>query len=431
MKNNHVYRFLLIISIFMDLLILLSPILGKAFILFPIIIFSILLIFNDAMDMFIVLFAFFPFANIFKLSSDSMSLLTLCEILCTIKIIITMLFSKKELKLNKSFSIVFLTLIVYLLVRSIDVDSLTIAFKLGFRIFLIYYYFNNTFDRTKKINVYKYSCYAIGLGLLIMMFISQNDNYMIKVSAYLRTVYYGNGTNLMRNCGLLTDPNYCSMAIVISISSLTVLYANNIVKNEFFVVTIPLIILGFTTYSKSYFLCIFAYVLFLLLFMLFRKKIIICLIFACAIILVIKFTAEGKIDLFNRVFVRFKNGDLTTGRTELFITYLKYFLYNPTVFSFGAGLSRNNIIGYNNVHNIYVEIVFRVGIVGFLLFLLCLVFSFNRKLNARPINFLPLIFTIVMYSMLPGLMSFELMYYIILSFVPVFSIWNTNCHFRQ
>ena len=77
----------------------------------------------------------------------------------------------------------------------------------------------------------------------------------------------------------------------------------------------------------------------------------------------------------------------------------------------------------NNVHNLYIEILFRLGIIGGLLFIITIINCFPKKhTKCKLVNYLPTIFMLVMYMALAGMNDYGLFYYILLSGVSVLYI---------
>ena len=57
---------------------------------------------------------------------------------------------------------------------------------------------------------------------------------------------------------------------------------------------------------------------------------------------------------------------LTTGRTAIYAAYWKAITENATVFLFGRGLAAELL--FKPTHNIYLEILYHIGFIGFLIF---------------------------------------------------------------
>ena len=207
-----------------------------------------------------------------------------------------------------------------------------------------------------------------------------------------------------------------------SLALLCVLYYYKEINLEFWVFLGFLIPLGFSTYSKSYFLCIAMLILFLILFVLFPKHKGWALISVVTVAVIVSMILNGKIAAINVIFERFEAGDLTTGRADLNDFYLNYLWSNPQVLFFGEGINADRAIGaWNNVHNIYIESLFKLGIVGSLLYLSALLISTRiKKTNVSKrkfVNFFPMIFLLILYYALAGITMYELPFYLSIAFL--------------
>jgi len=247
---------------------------------------------------------------------------------------------------------------------------------------------------------------------------------------------FGHASEIMRVGGFFGDPNYCSILIIMSLALLCVLYYYKEINLEFWVFLGFLIPLGFSTYSKSYFLCIAMLILFLILFVIFPKHKGWALISVVTVAVIVSMILNGKIEAINVIFNRFEAGDLTTGRADLNDFYLNYLWSNPQVLFFGEGINADRAIGaWNNVHNIYIESLFKLGIVGSLLYLSTLLISAKiKKTNVSKrkfVNFFPLIFLLILYYALAGITMYELPFYLSIAFLAKdFNLLDTKNYRR-
>ena len=379
-------------------------------------IFGLFVVFSPINDSCALLFGLLPFANIFKYQAGATSFFTICELL----IVLVAIFKCKKVKATFILSI--FVFAAYMLVSSISTLNILVVIKVLLGFCLIYLVTYNA----KKEDVLNIS-YLLGVSTIIMLLLSTNDTYFEFVEPYLLDLDYvldstGHASNVMRISGFMGDPNYCGALIVISLALLCVLYYYKELKNEFWVFLAFLIPLGFLTYSKSYFLCISALILFLILFVLFPKHKGWAIVSILVVITVISMAFSGKIEVFNVVFERFLIGDIMSGRSELNDLYLAYIWENSEVLFFGEGIATDRIVGANNnVHNIYIESLFKLGGVGCLIYICTLLASTNSPKNItikrKIVNFLPLIFFAVLFFALAGITMYELPFYIAIVFL--------------
>ena len=175
------------------------------------------------------------------------------------------------------------------------------------------------------------------------------------------------------------------------------------------VLVIAQIILGFLTLSRSFTICLLLAVV-LYVFSVSRSvgklvKYLLAVGFVLAIaILIINLTAPY---IFENLFDRFGEDDVTGGRAGLLEWYNKYLFDSPSHYLFGTGLqnilSKVNIDSWNIVsavpHNGFQELLVVWGIMGILLFgtfCVMLVVMSKQKCSRRICNFIPSVIWLVM-----------------------------------
>ena len=316
------------------------------------------LLFLQTQEIFALLFGLLPFANIFKLSTTSMSLFTICEIGAVIYLLL-----KERLKVSQFLMLMVLT--VYLILSSLnDLNYLTIIkVVVGF---LLIGFAMSTFTQYGL----KQSARILSLSTIAMLLLSTNQRYLSYVEKYFTDLDYyidstGHATDTLRVSGFFGDPNYCAVLIVLVLSLLGVLYYYKAIGTEFWLHAAFLVPLGFLTYSKSYFLCIALFVIMLILFVLFPKHKCWALVSLIGIGVAVWLVINGRIEAINMILARFTQESLTTGRTALNQVYLQYIYDNTKVLFFGDGISADRFSGAsNNVHCLYIEILYKLGIIG-------------------------------------------------------------------
>lgn len=118
------------------------------------------------------------------------------------------------------------------------------------------------------------------------------------------------------------------------------------------------------------------------------------------------------------ILARFAQGNLTTGRTALNQVYLQYIYDNTKVLFFGDGISADRFSGVsNNVHCLYIEILYKLGIIGTGLYCGTLVATLSKtkkQVERHFVNYLPLVFFMLMFGFLAGVVNYALPFYIII-----------------
>ena len=425
--NNRQKSFLFVsLYLFTILAVIVSPFVGAALVLLATLLFALSLASLPQAYCYAILFGLFPFANIFKLSPESMSFLTVCEILLLAKIVIEFLFKNRTFKANAALTLTLTFTVLYMMLFSEKIDYLNII-KTIVRVIIVANYLRSVALRSDRITAIKAMGYCLSFSMLLMMVLSQIDPYREGVIEFLRIVQYGGGSELIRNGGLLDDPNYCSLAIMATLTFMTVLYYYKQIKFEYWLFTVPLFLLGFTTYSKSYFLTAAAFLIMLLFFVLFPKHKGWALVLSIVSVFAVSAVLRGEVEMINQVLERFDTAGITTGRDELNAQYLQYIFGDAKVLFFGEGFAVTELPGINIVHNLYIETWFRLGLVGGLLFAVMIMCCFpKRKSVGKLINYIPALFVMVMYMALAGLDSYELFYYILLAGVSMLYIKSVD-----
>ena len=256
-----------------------------------------------------------------------------------------------------------------------------------------------------------------------MLLLSTNQRYLSYVENYFTDLNYyidstGHATDTLRVSGFFGDPNYCAVLIVLVLSMLCVLYYYKAIGAEFWLHTAFLVPLGFLTYSKSYFLCIAFFVIMLILFVLLPKHKCWALISLVGVGVTVWLVANGKIEIINKIIERFAQGDLTTGRTALNQAYLQYIYDNTKVLLFGDGISADRFSGVsNNVHCLYIEVLYKLGIVGTGVYggtLVATLSKEKKRVKRHFVNYLPLVFFLLMFGFLAGVVNYALPFYIMI-----------------
>ena len=377
----------------------------------PLIIFLYVLFFQSIDTAMVLLFVLMPFANVFKLSPNSTSLFTVCEL-----ILVVWLALKKGVK--TSFFCTVFVIAAYYCVFSVQNLQIFTILKAVILFFLVYDYCRGV----NKEDVVLISR-LLAISVIVMLLLSINGNYSSSVVPYLNDLDYvidinGHATTTIRNSGFLGDPNYCAALILMTQALLCVLYYYKSMGNEFWVYTGFLIPLGLYTYSKSYILCISVLCVMLFIFVLLPKHRVWAAVALAAMIAVIYLIMQGKIPLVQTILERFTHGSILTGRSQLNDEYLAYILGDVRRLFFGSGITADRFYGAgNNVHNIYIEVLFKLGIIGTILYIITLLSAFGVRyihkdiVHLPMINWLPLMFFGVVFAFLAGVTNYALPFY--------------------
>ncbi|MBQ6266620.1 MAG: hypothetical protein IJK64_02485 [Clostridia bacterium] len=200
-----------------------------------------------------------------------------------------------------------------------------------------------------------------------------------------------------RFAGLLDNPNYYTVDIVFIIACIVVLLLTIKQRPIHYILIIVLTVFGVMSVSKS-FLISYALVIAFWFIGTLRKggasRATKFAFFAVILIGVIYYFAFDSINLFLFRFEQDENASLntiSTGRVDIWLSYLKEVFENPKIFLVGKGLW-SRIADGSAPHSTYLEIIFYLGFFGGLLFLFCMKKSFEgmrmRALLMIPISVL-------------------------------------------
>ncbi len=419
-EKKGLYLYWLAASICISLSIVTSNILSIiAFVLFIVASFTL-----STADVLILLFGLMPFANIFKIDPKAVSLFTICEIL----VVLILIYKIK--KIRSVYFVLLLSFIIYMFIFSLENLNILAMVKIIIA-FLLIYYAKAVIHKSEIKNI----TYVLSFSTIASLLLSLNTQYAVYIEPYFEDLNYyvdssGKITDIFRISGFIGDPNYFAVLIILVSSLLCLLYYYKAIGVEFWLLFGVLIVLGFFTYSKSYFLCAIALVLFLLIFVLFPKHNGWAWLSIISLTVLLFFAFSGEIEVFNLIVDRFDTADLTTGRDALNTYYLHYIINNPIITLFGKGVSASHIQEIGNiVHNSYIELLYRFGLIGSSIFIGIMLISMSGN-SAESINctysskkhivcFLPILFVIIMYYFLAGITRYELPFYIIIASIAL------------
>ena len=183
------------------------------------------------------------------------------------------------------------------------------------------------------------------------------------------------GTRIIRFQGLFTDPNYYMSLLIIGGSILCKLKETKRIRSVWFwSMGVALTFFGILTYSKTFFLVFLLLCGIYIVWQFWSRKAFKGMAFALVAVVVGFYVLLAENSPFAVVLARLTNSDdlsdLTTGRSDLLVIYWKNITENMITFFFGRGLGAPLLQG-RGAHNLYLEIVYYVGIVGLIL-ILCL-----------------------------------------------------------
>lgn len=340
---------------------------------------------RDLKNVFYQLLFSLPFTMVYKLSPSGTSLFAYAMIAVGVVLIV---------RVNKFKGAQTLLIALFGGYALVGVGgNYTLYIKMIVGLFLFY-----LFVEVMETSDFKNLIGAFTLGVLGSSFIGLFKTTSPQVGAYFRdmkTMYIG-GEESHRFTGLYLDPNYYSIAVIFALTLCFMLYyykrANRGVLAAF---SVALVLFGSLSYSKMFLLSL------ALIGAIFgvnglkspRTMIATLFGFAVGFAMICKWALSST---YATVMTkRFLDGDVSTGRFDIWSAYVRHIDSSLKTLFFGDGLGAEYLV-VDAPHNSYLEIVYFVGLLGGAIFLATLFSIFRggkRNINRGAIHYvLPLVF---------------------------------------
>lgn len=358
------------------------------------------------------------FTVVYKLSPSSTSFFAYLMIITGI---ILMLRIKRVGKVQLFFILLFS---LYLLLGM--KTKYTMVFKMLMGIILLYFFVSTTEERNFKNHIMAFSLGVIGSSI-----VGTFRNSLPQLAAYFKTEYtiYSGGNLAHRFTGLNYDPNYYSMSVVFAVLlCLMLLQTEKKCKRFTLVVIILLLMFGFRSYSKMFLLCVSVISVILLLYTLKSPKMFFLMAISFGVALALIVTYLNKINYMNMMFARLFEGDISTGRFKIWISYFEYLEDSPFTLIFGSGVG-HDYLSVGGPHNTYIEGLFFVGVVGTICYLLVIVsiLMYRRCNRSRSvINYVLLLVFLIMNGVLGCFTINEMPFYLMLTWISLNICFKTK-----
>jgi len=203
--------------------------------------------------------------------------------------------------------------------------------------------------------------------------------YLVQYSTIARFIDVYSWSEITRYSGYYGDANFYSAHIAAALAGILVLFSSSGKRMwESILMAVVLLYCGLLSASKSFVITV-AVVLLLWILQILNirrnmsyKVMIIIVIIAVAIGI---FASETFSVVFSIIAIRFGNtsdiSDLTTGRSDIWMNYLRHMVSNLGILLFGKGYTNVMVAGRAS-HNTLLQGVYQFGIVGFSIFLVWL-----------------------------------------------------------
>lgn len=220
--------------------------------------------------------------------------------------------------------------------------------------------------------------------------------YVKKIGVDTNITYRFSGTN--------GDPNYYSMDLILAFSCAIFYHKKH--RIMFWVVLAMTLYFGVRTFSKSFF--IYFIIAILCAFVVFVKQrtyfsaLLIILFSIVFLIIILNGSNTYLTTIINRFAGSSDLSSITTGRTDLWESYLRDIVSSPKYFIFGHGLGADLLNGAG-VHNFYIELFYYFGFIGTMLYLVivfrCLRCSPSKCVHRFSNIFMLILFAIMMFGL--------------------------------
>ena len=386
--------------------------------------------FNDAFDYFAILISLsvvlflkedalgfltfiMPFANVFNRGPDTQSFFTYIFLFY----VLWCFFTSK--KISHSFLFSFLCLFAFLVLQMTISLNILRTVKFAANLGFIYLAIS---AQTEKENNKVFLFYILGI-VISSAVVALN----LIPAEYITAKKLGNVQDeIVRFSGVYGDPNYYSVNLIISLCLIVILNHRRRLPAILAIGLAALLVtFAIMTFSKSVFLMMLLPLLMLLYSKIKQRKYLVLIILLIATVILMINILAGKIEAFEMVLSRFEGEEdaasLTTGRTDIWASYMQYLKQNLKVLILGAGFS-GQLLNEVAPHNTYIDLFYYMGLAG--TFLLIVVLVSILKTGAAPskknlLNYSVFLSIAIMYFFLSELFYFDWPFHITLAILTL------------
>lgn len=380
---------------------------------------GMMLVFVDKESNLYQMFFVLPMANIFKVSPGSQSFFT----------IILLAYVVLHLVLPRKATLLVVLFAVYVIISELWVDSFNLFRTIKLICNLLF--LSSILNSQVKLKIKEIFLSYI-IGNVVASTISMMDSSFFRVESYIgRKEIAGNiAEDVERFAGLYEDPNYYSIGLIISLCLIVIMYYKREMKPIFGVlISAVLVFFLLQTYSKSAMFMLMLPVAMLLYSMIKKKKYVLSLVLSASAVIVVILAFSGRIPAFELVIDRIMASEtttgetdinaLTTGRFNIWLMYIEFFVNHIRSAIFGVGINTGLIEG-RAAHNTYIDILYHLGILGgtLLISLLAVISRQSRHVRIRRnfMNYSVMICILLMYFFLSELFYFDPPFQIFIAF---------------
>lgn len=340
-----------------------------------------------------------PFAPIFKLTIPGFSFFNLILLCALLRVLVFL-----DFKIPYKSGMPLIWFSFFVMVTSIQIDliaSLTIICSLFFLSCI-------SANGTCKIDFLDIVHYT-SLGVIFTSIVAVwGRDVFPRLSPLLNetTIRLDVGVHYNRFSGLFGNPNHFSFLVSILLASVCVIILKNEAKILDYVIFALLSIFGFMSVSVSFIIAYMCMLIMILYTALKNGGRILSKFFVIVTIVGVVLAVFLDTDTLSTIVFRFDGlvtehadaSSMTSGRSDLWLMYLKYLITDIKSLFIGVGIGAGNLPGGAS-HNFYIEIIYYLGLIGGSLFSICVVNIFKNNVlkekNRVVANYIPLSIFIV------------------------------------
>lgn len=386
------------------------------------------------------LFFLLPMVYIFRIESESSYFLSylagLVVLILSIKTLIQII--TKQVKIKKGLSIVLACFVIYSLVISLknhDYFNILSVF-LGLALIYILTYYKEDLN-------FKELSFVFFLGIVFSIIIGLFHGKSTRLQEFI-PLFYAEGS--VRFTGVSINTNVFALDLMVLFSLFLALYIKNDIRFLFYPILFFVSLLTPMLLGKTSFIIYLILLLISVIFMFVKHKgnwYIIISFIILSFILIFVFEKDRIFILLKRLNINIGKDNLTyyewesssdkldyitTGRFDIIKTYLSKLLASPLHFIFGYGFGAEYLTIDGGVeaghiagaHNVYIEIIYTIGILGFVLllsYLLFLVFEYSKRPLTVP--FIIILLPVALFAVSLSFFSYRLFNYILFALVSL------------
>lgn len=353
-------------------------------------------------DVFSVLLFLFSFATVFKPASGATSFFTYLELAAILRLLVK----------SRTADGVFLVILLLLAAEVLLCCSSVIVLAKLLIVLVLYYLFTVSYQ-VECGN--RYFCFFF-TGLACSTAIGIFKERIPRLLSLYEDLNYEkiSGELHLRFSGIFSDPNYFSIPVVLCIIVFfAAVFQQKKLNYKWLLCLAALVAAGAATISKSFFLVcggvVFAVAISN------RKAVGKKILVAAALVVIIFFDPGNFI---SNIIYRFSNYSLTTGRMEIWRNYIAAITKSARTFVSGYGLDAALLS--RPQHNIVLEALYSIGLLGALLHILSIFYITKRRslpIKRKLPSYLGYLTVSLQYLFLNGLTAFEMPFYLMICFI--------------